>query len=198
MFPAIKDFDADILRPIHDIRGVLRKTKLGLTPPVADVIDSGYSPAATAIAKLFVETTENALETDPMISISELCDRTLLSEKDVSDALYELGNMVDGDYGIVMPTAELFVTFDKHFKDWDPAADALTIAADLLNDAEVPKGPQQIAERYGWSPRQLNPAIAYLNGRKLISSLRHLGMGPWIAVHLEKTDATRRFVSSRQ
>jgi hypothetical protein len=199
MSPALEDFDADIRQLIADIHGVLRKPALGPAPPVSThEIDSGYSLAATAIAKLFVEMTENALHSDPMLSINQVCDATLLSEEDVSDALHELRGMVEENYGTVMPAPELFVTFDKLFRDWDPAADALRIAADLLNEASFPREPQQIAERYAWNPRRLNPALAYLIGRKLIQSLSHLGMGPWIAAHLEKTDATRRFVKSRQ
>jgi len=196
--PALEDFDTDIRQLIYDILGVSRKPVLGALPSVATTIASEYSPAATAIAKVFVEKTQNAAHSDPMLPMGELCDATSLSQDDVPDALYELGDMVAENFGTVMPTPELFVTFDKHFKGWDPAADALILAADLLNDASFPREPQQIAERYGWKPRRLNPAIAYLDGRKLISSLRHLGMGPWIAAYLEKTDATRRFVKSRQ
>jgi hypothetical protein len=133
-----------------------------------------------------------------MLSVSEICDQTSFSQEEVADALYELGNLVEEDYGSVMASPELFVTFDRHFKMWDPAVDALRIAADLLNDVSLPREPQQIAERYGWEPRRLNPAIAYLTGRKLIGSLSHLGMGPFLVAHLETTDATRRFVKSRQ
>jgi hypothetical protein len=196
--PALEDFDSDILQLIHDILGVSRKPALGAPPLAAETVDSGYSPAATAVARLFVEITQNALHSDPMLSIEEVRERTSLSEEDVSDAIYELRGMVEEDYGTVVPLPELFVTFDKHFKEWAPAADGLTIAADLLNDASYPREPEQIAQRYGWQPRRLNPALAYLINRKLIQSLTHLGMGAWIAVHLEKTDATRRFVKSRQ
>lgn len=86
--------------------------------------------------------------------------------------------MVEEQYGTVIPLPELYVTLDKHFKEWDPATDALTLAADLLNDASFPREPQEIAERYGWQPRRLNPALSYLISRKLIQSLTHLAMGP--------------------
>jgi len=196
--PALEDFDSDIRKLIHDILGVSRKPALGAPPLAAETVDSGYSPAATAVARLFVEITQNALHSDPMLSVEELRERTSLSEEDASDATYELRGMVEEDYGTVVPLPELFVTFDKHFKEWDPAADALIVATDLLNDRSVPHEPEAIAQRYGWQPRRLNPALAYLINRKLIQSLTHLGMGAWIAVHLDKTDATRRFVKGRQ
>ena len=196
--PTLEDFDTDIRSLIHDILGVTRKPMLGPVPAAATAIVSGYSPAATAVAKLFVEGAVNAIFGDPALSTSSLSDRTELSEDDISDALHELGSMVEVDFDTVYPNAELFVTFDKHFKEWDPASDAVTIAADLLNDSSFPREPQEIALRYGWEPRRLNPAIAYLVNRKLIDSMSHLGMGSWFAVHLERTDATRRFVKSRQ
>ena len=196
--PALEDFDSDIRQLIHDILGVSRKPALGAPPLAAETVDSGYSPAATAVARLFVEITQNALHSDPMLSVEELRERTSLSEEDASDAIYELRGMVEEDYGTVVPLPELFVTFDKHFKEWDPAADALIVATDLLNDPSFPHEPEAIAQRYGWQPRRLNPALAYLINRKLIQSLTHLGMGAWIAVHLDKTDATRRFVKGRQ
>ena len=196
--PALEDFDNDIRQLIADIHGVSRKPALGPAPPAVDPeVNTGYSLAATAVGKLFAERTQNAAHFDPMLSMQQICEATALSEEDVSDALYELKGMVEEQYGSVIPLPELYVTFDKHFKEWDPAADALTLAADLLNDASFPREPQEIAERYGWQPRRLNPALSYLIKRKLIQSLTHLAMGPWVAVHLEKTDATRRFVKSR-
>lgn len=123
---------------------------------------------------------------------------TELSEDDVSDALFELRNMVEDHQGTIVPLAELFATFDKHFKEWDPAADALRLATDFVNDASFPLEPDAIADRYGWEPRRLNPALTYLISRKLIDSMTLLAMGPWVAVHFRKSDATRRFVKSRQ
>ena len=73
-------------------------------------------------------------------------------------------------------TEELFIEFDAHFKPWNPAA---------------------IAERYGWEARRLNPAINYLKNRQLAGVRTAIGMGQWAAFHVEKTDATQRFVKSR-
>lgn len=197
--PALEDLDNDLKKLIADILGVSRKPPLGTAPSVLGrEIDSGYSPAATAVAKLFAERTENASHHDPMLSLQVIGEDTSLSEEDVADAVHELKGMVEEHYDMVIPLPELYVTFDKFFKEWDPAADALMIAADLLNDPEFPREPDGIATKYGWQPRRLNPALSYLINRKLIQSMTHLGMGPWVAVHLEKTDATRRFVKSRQ
>lgn len=106
--------------------------------------------------------------------------------------------MIQDEYGTITALPELYVTFDKHFQEWDPAADALRVAADFLSDPSFPGEPQDIAKRYGWKARRLNPALSYLINRKLIDSIEVLGMAPWVAVHFEKADATRRFVKSRQ
>jgi hypothetical protein len=197
--PELQDFEKDIHQLIADIHGVSQKPALGPAPPTADrEVNTGYSPAATALAKLFVERTQHVLHSDPMLSSAEVREVTGLSEEDLSDTLYELRNMVEDYYGTITPLPELFVTFDKHFRDWDPAADALRLAADFVNDASFPMEPEQIAERYSWEPRRLNPALSYLINRKLIHSIQVMAMGPWVAIHFQKNDATRRFVKSRQ
>jgi hypothetical protein len=91
----------------------------------------------------------------------------------------------------------LFIEFDAHFMPWKPAADALQLAADLLNDDSFPSTPAAIAERYGWEARRLNPAINYLKNRQLAGVRTAIGMRQWAAFHVEKTDATQRFVKSR-
>ena len=67
------------------------------------------------------------------------------------------------EYDIITPFPDLYATFDKHFQGWDPATDALRIAADFINDPSFPSQPQDIAERYNWTPRRLNPALSYLS-----------------------------------
>ena len=197
--PSIDDFEDDARSLVHDILGVSRKPDLGPLPAaVADAPETGYSPAATALAKVFVESTSNASPMQPMLSVHRLVEMTELPEEDVIDGLHELGEMVEGEHGAVWAKPELYVQFDKHFKGWDPAADGLIIAADLHNGSEADVDPQTLADKHGWEPRRLNAAIAYLTGRRLIDSIQLMNMGPWIAVHLRRTDATRRFVKSRQ
>jgi len=197
--PSIDDFDADARSLVNDILGVSRKPELGPLPAtVADAPHTGYSPAATALAKAFVESTANASPMQPILSVHSLMRMTELPEEDVIDGLHELGDMVDGQQDSVWAKPELYVQFDKHFKGWDPAADALIVAADLHNGSDADVEPQTLADKHGWEPRRLNAAIAYLTERMLIDSMQLLGMGPWMAVHLRRTDATRRFVKSRQ
>lgn len=42
--------------------------------------------------------------------------------------MFELGEkIVKVDFGIVLPHDELFATFDKFWREWNPAEDALRI-----------------------------------------------------------------------
>jgi TIR domain len=196
--PELQDFEKDIQQLILNIHNVSRKPPLGPSPPAADrTINTGYSSAATAIAKVFVETTKDALYFDPTMSVHGIGEATGLSEDDIADALHELGSMIKDEYDIITGMPELYATFDKHFRPWNPAADALRVAADFVNDSSFPEQPVEIAARYGWKPRRLNPALSYLIRRKLLDAIEHLGMNPWVAGYVHKNDATRRFVKSR-
>lgn len=195
--PTLDDFESGMLQLVHDIHGISKKPALGPAPQITTLPESGYSAAATAVAKFFVEETEHALHFDPRVTASQLAERVGLSVEDTEDALHELGELVDGDgYGVQAET-ELFVVFDKYFREWNPQADALRIAADLVNVDGFTRDPGGIAEQYGWPPRRLNPAISYLLNRRLIHGLTSMDSAPYVVAHLEKNEATRRFVKSR-
>ena len=80
---------------------------------------------------------------------------------------------------------------------WNPADDALKLATDMVNDPEFPSDPESISEKYQWDRRRLNPAIVYLENRKLIDSFNSISNGNWASIRITKTDNTRRFVKSR-
>ena len=201
------DFDGEMTQLVNDIHGVVLKPPLGAPPEAVkqyEETNTGCSPAATTVAKLFVENTEHALFADPQTTVSEIAEQTNLPEEDVDDALHELDGLglVEkknfADHVIVLAKDELFVTFDKFWKPWDPAEDAVKIAADMLNDDGFPDSLEKIGERYGWEPRRVNPAAAYLINRDVVMGGTALGTGRWLAAWIQpKEGATRRFVKSR-
>ena len=196
--PQIDDFDADVVQHVNDIYEISRKPPLGPSPAATTGPSTGYSAASTMIAKIFVESSETALFGDPQLTITDLVTRTSLSEDDVRDALHELRAFFTVSFDRALPKDELYVIFDKHFLPWDPAADALALAADLVNDASFPENTLEIASRYDWLPRRLNPAIAFLINRDLIMDSKAIGTHPWITAWIQKkAEATRRFVKSR-
>jgi hypothetical protein len=195
--PEVDAIASNLRQLVNDIHGVTRKPPLGPAPAAVHVPRTGYSAAATAIARVFITTTQHGGFGDPQTTTSELAKGTGLSDDDLSDALHEIRHLVKTSFDTVLVRPELFATFDKFWMQWDPAQDALRLAADLVNDAAFPTEPRAIAERYSWAPRRLNPALAYLRERNAVRLLEALGSGPFIAVDLHRTDDTRRFARSR-
>lgn len=200
--PEVNADSLDVTQLINDIHGISRKPPLGKPPSAvsrASETATGYSPAATSIAKHLVEHTSLARKFDPRTSIAEVVAATGLSEEDVIDGAHELMGLVSVYHKEdLYPEEELFVRFDKFWKPWDPAADALTLATRMVNDSTFPEEPASIAKILDWEPRRLNPALAYLSQRKLVWDIRPLHTGPWLVGSIQKTDETRRFVKSRQ
>lgn len=199
--PEINNLDADIPNLINDIHGVSKKPPLGSPPEIVQDVNetnTGYSAAATAVAKVFVENSTSAVFGDAQFMIDELMERTGLSRDDIEDGLYELNGMVNESHNRVLAKDELYATFDKYWMEWNPEEDALKIAADTLNDENFPSDVAQIAERYGWEPRRMNAALAYLQNREIIRERRVIGCQPWLISSVIPTPATRRFVKSRQ
>jgi hypothetical protein len=192
-----EDFEGAIAQTINDIHGITKKPPLG-APPRSAGFNTQYSGAANAVAKLFVQQSKDAVFGDPSIPIDAIASATHLTEDDVKDALHELRGMVRESFGTVRAEGELFATFDSTWMEWDPAQDALRIATDLVYDETAPETSEAAAQKYGWPPRRINPAIAYLLSRGLLRDHKVLGNAQWATHWLTKNDATRRFVKSRQ
>ena len=192
--------DEDIAQLINDIWGVGRKPPRGECPTAVKTsaeTKTGYSAAATSIARLFVERTEHALFGDPQVNISDLARETGLSVEDTKDGLYELSSFVKLSLNHVLVKGALFAEFDRYWKPWNPAEDTLRLAADVVNDLDFPWDCKQIAERYGWEPRRLNSVIHYMLERRLIVDYKTMGTQPWAIARIVGNDQTRRFVKSR-
>jgi hypothetical protein len=198
--PEVSGPEHDLIHLVNEIHGVSKKPPLGPPPlavKAAQQSATGYSAAATAILKLFSDSASDAFYGDPTFTESDLAAKLELTSDDVADALHELRNFVKVTVGHVLPETELFASFDKHWRDWDPEQDAIKLALDLVQDTSFPFQTADIAARYGWQPRRLNPALAYLINRKIILDSKRLGTMPWLTHWVQKTDETRRFARSR-
>lgn len=196
--PEVDDarFDEAVRDLVNDIHGVSRKPPLGAPPTSIALPTTGYSQTATAIAKVFVEETTDAMFGQTQKSINQLAEAIGVSEDDVTDALHELRDFVNFSFERVMPKAVLYAVFDKFFTDWSPEEDALRLATDIVNDPAMPHDTEAVAARYGWKPRRMNPALSYLLERKLIRDYQVIA-SKYVTFRIVKTDATRRFVKSR-
>jgi hypothetical protein len=180
--PEVVDPERDIGELINYIYGITHKPPLGEPPAAvseAKKLNTGYSAAASSVAKIFVERTITATFGDPQMLVTELQEVAGLSGEDVEDAIHELSGKVQLAHECVLPKEELFASFDQFWKEWNPANDALRLAADLVNDKEFPAILSQIGERYGWDARRLNPAAAYLINREIVGADQGMGSQPW-------------------
>lgn len=193
------DADArDLTQLINDIHGVTRKPPLGPKPLPTKTYPAPYSPAAMALAEIFVRESNTGLFFDPQYTLAELSTKLNLSIDDVKDATHELGSLVrDLGHNRVVPEDGLFAELDQHFMDWNPSDDALKLAADIVNDASFTSSPSAIATLYEWPARRLNAAISYLLGRRLIVDYKVISNHPYKVARVVGNDDTRRFVKSR-
>lgn len=197
--PEIKA-DEDITQLISDIQGISRKPPLGRPRHAASAeTTTGYSAAANAVAKYFVENSEHGCFGDPMIEIELLANEAGLSVDDTKDALYELSAFFEDDTFHVVVRPSLFAEFDSHWQGWDPRVDALKLAADIMNDDAFPADSESICDRYGWEARRLNPAATYLCERDLIEDWQLMGQ-PQFEHHriVGKEDELRRFLKGKR
>lgn len=208
MLSPIVDADGNIKQLIDEIHGVSRKPPLGPPPTAISSVagvNSGYSPAAMALAKVFVTESETGCFADLDFTIQSLAERAGLTLDDTKDALHELRNFIDvrrfmgdaSEFPVIAKDA-LYANFDQHWKDWNPANDALRLGADILNDESFPSECQKICELYGWEPRRLNPAVTYLSERRCLWDRKGLGTAPFVTYGvIGKVDELRRFIRSR-
>lgn len=194
--------DEDIAQLINDIHGISRKPKLGPRPhahAAEATTQTGYSAAANAVACYFVENSKYGRFGDPIIDVEPLAQETGLTIDDTKDALFELSAFFKDTKIHALVKASLFTEFDRHWKPWDPREDAQKLAADIMNNSDLPADSKAIAERYGWEPRRLNPAAHYLFERGLLVDYKVLG-NPEFELHriVGKADELRRFLKGRQ
>ena len=128
-----------------------------------------------------------------------MAQETGLTVDDTKDAIFELSSFFRTPAHHILVEASLYTEFDRHWMPWNPANDALRLAADILNNPDFPSTCSEIAELYGWPPRRLNPAITYLLDRGMLYDMKAMGTQPLRIFHVTgREDPLRRLVKSRQ
>lgn len=160
-----------------DIFGVSKKPLLGTaTTYVADVSPGkeGWSHAALAIASYLCRTSEHGVAMDPQTSREAIIETTGLSPVDADIGLLDLAEsglienqkFVGGGY--IVPNGSLFYEFDDYGIGSNPLSDAQQLARYMANAGEESFYARVIGEKLDWSPRRLNPALAYLVDTKIV------------------------------
>ena len=164
---------------------------------------------------------------DPRIRVKQLGERTKLDLSSVLEAIDELkeGGFVmlhrktslasNDPRQLVIVENLLFVEFDRFWMEWDTEEDARRIATDMVSDETFPSGlrnalnikshedrlkqMKQIASRYNWRPRRLNPALCWLEKRKLVTLHRALATRNYVCFAIDGNfPALRRFVKKHR
>lgn len=187
------------------IHGVSRKPALGDAPAYVKKVPeglAGWSNAAVAIAKHLVTASEHALSHDPIVSAEDLTEATGLTQDDVRLGILDLkdaGYLWQQDpTGHVAAKAPLFVEFDPIFTDFDPQADALRLATEMIRADRAILPTANYAELLDWPPRRLNSAVCYLERVGAIETRQAMASAPWRAVQLIRSDRTLRFVRNHE
>lgn len=202
--PLLDPQNIDVAQLINDLNGLTRRPppSLHIGATAKNFTAPGFSPAANAVAKVFVEKSKTGRGFDPQYSPEELAKLTGLTSLDIRDAIHELEGLATfhgySDKGTVRPESRLFAEFDAFWQPWKPEQDALVLAADLANDPAFPSSPAAIADRYKWLPRRLNPAMTYLINEGAVQASMGGPATEFVVFRIRATDDTRRFVKSRQ
>ena len=199
----------DTKKLVNTIYGVSEKPSRGQPPAAvlqADEIKTGYSDAATAIARAFVEkskTSDTIIHV--MLSVDEIMKKTGLNIEDVEDAYHELkddgfleqgrkyiGWSVSNPSDNIAADLSLFSKFG-FFAGWNTEEDAKQIAVDMLNNNKFPAAPEAIANHYSWEMCRLEPAISWLSDHGFVKIHTAIDAGIGFCVE-PKRSALRRFV----
>ncbi|WP_346784050.1 toll/interleukin-1 receptor domain-containing protein [Aurantiacibacter flavus] len=185
---------------VDRLHGISRKPAMGSAPRHVQSVPAGlegWSPAAIEVGRHIVETSEQAMPVDPIVTLDCLEDALELQPDDLRIALLDLH---DGGYlremnmhGHYAPQPALFVEFDEAFMPFSPREDAIVLANRMVTGGERACDTARMAGELGWEPRRMNSAICYLERAGAILSRTALASAPWRAVQLLRTDDTLRF-----
>jgi len=160
------------------------------------------SDAAARIAGLLSARSKLGLAHDPWVKVDDLVRELEIDDDTFEAAIADLTQhgfvAIDDDvchrlaFHAIAPLPPLFWWADPAIHGWNPIADAKAVAAARLalgeRSAFVPV--ETINNRLEWSPRRINPAVAYLVQNQQVREIRHLGGGPHGGYALLATGAT--------
>lgn len=211
--PEITDatYEVDVRRLIGDIYGVTRKPALGRAPDYVTAPvrrRSGLSVGSEKVAHLMATRSQRGRPRDPKLQVDEILEATSLTIEELEVAVDELESkgLVKAvravgcrplGYYAVEAREQLFLTLDPVFMDWRPRDDAVRLAAELVNSGRhwLPIG--ETAERLGWAPRRVNPALSYLIRQRAVLPSKSLDP-VFVSTQVARNNRTARFLRDRQ
>lgn len=152
--------------------GATKTGKYRVTREYLQADETGYSPLVLRVAKFFVSNAKKGDGSDPAIKLHKLAKAVGISTDKLPHALSELqiAGLIKLHEQSTQPTSALFAELDHLWMPWNPSEDAAKIAGDSTNIENYKINQEQIAARYSWKIRRLNPAIYCLKSQAPQSS----------------------------
>lgn len=147
--------------------GATKTGRYRVTREYLQADETGYSPSALRVAKFFVSNAKKGDGSDPAIKLHKLNKVAGLNQEKLLNALSELqtAGFVKLQNQSAQPTVALFAELDHLWMPWHPSEDAAIIANDADKIENFQPSHEQIAARYDWKIRRLNPAIYRLKAQ---------------------------------
>jgi hypothetical protein len=195
---ALADIDAS-MQEFVDLVLANNESQREPPPPLTAL---GLSPNAARLAEYLVRHSNNGTSTDPLVSAEQIRQVMMIPDEDIRLAAGDLAThgLVERQpslgseklgFAAIWPTPELFIRSDKILMGWDTEADARIIAE--IVDAENHVGARTLADRLGWTPRRLNPALMFMEARGLVKGAAS-GDRTFKFFAVRRTDQTRSFI----
>jgi len=183
---------------VSHIFGVTSKPPLGAKPRYVQNVGelSHYSPAAVAIGRYLVTANTSGMVMNPQVTREDLVRETSLTADDVDIGVLDLvqaGLVKESSAsGRIWPLGPLFIAFDAQVHDWNPAADARTLAVAMVNHGQSQYRAGDLAEIVGWPRRQMNAALHAVEAADIARTVKYMDGGRWAVSALYVTPQTRR------
>jgi len=94
----------------------------------------------------------------------------------------------------ISPKEYFFCRTDSIFQDWNPQEDAKEIVRFLINSKKNSISIEKLDAHFGWGPRRLNSAIAFLHKEKLIHKDYNLGGIKYILPRIRLSEEAHFFL----
>jgi hypothetical protein len=100
-------------------------------------------------------------------------------------------------FSSLQPLPELFFRTDPVLQGWDPEADAVALAAAMINVARSDcVNLDEVDKHLAWGPRRLNPAADYLAAHGYVNPSRSVGSAPYTYANALLSHRTRRLAQT--
>ncbi|MGI8484491.1 MAG: hypothetical protein ACR2OU_09515 [Thermomicrobiales bacterium] len=178
-----------------------------LSPPAAPTKlrnRRGLSADAEAVAKVFVERSENGRDGDPYLQPDDLRSALSLPDHDIVEAMDELERaglvnlhtacgMDPLGFHIATPLGGMFEIFDPVFMIGDALSDAAILGQSLIEAGDDGVVTSKLATKLGWTAHRMHPAVWSLTCRGITDGYQELDP-IWDCVWLRAKPGLRRFI----